>query len=525
MKSTSPKRFSALAAMIPTLGLAATATLVSMSGCDTVARLTFPDLKFASVQSSGLIPAAGSCDGSTGPAKLRMVLLDTQNQPITPETTLTGTSVNLTRDSVELSSSALFEMPDVLCAGSCDNTAATCGTASPGFETALNRCFVSEGLGVNSDPTFVSDLVKNQLFGVVIENTGSLSGSLPSSFGMLYPDLNGDGKGQQVVELLSQRPERATDSSRRRASAFGRLVTNWELAQADATSRTVETYFGAWSFAGSQASLQSLVTGVWTTTGSAARAGISKVSGTPEKQQASVFESTARVLSDATGFADPRFADYEKTLVLFVDGPDELRLKGQTAQTVIDAANATNTRVFVVHIDPKIALETSGGNPLIVDDPAYVAAQDGCADDSECKNFEECRQSMRFSSNPGQNVSTPSDERAALNFCLPKRDENGRLGPVDDYAQIACATGGGYIYLSNTESLADQIDWLPFAMDGLWEVDVNIDAISRQSVAPSEPYLVQTTLQVRVDGEAKTSVYSQKGSDVAQDNRMVIFAK
>lgn len=480
-------------------------------------------LKFSSVHSVGL--NSSSCEGSQGDAVLRMVLMSTNNTVITPQTKLLDKPLNFTSQSMTFMESALFEMPNVLCAaGQCEDASAMCGATSES-KPELHRCFMEETLSVGSEPAFVADLAKHQLFGMVIENTGSLSGSLPESFSRLSPDLNGDLRGEQVVELLSLRPERASDAARRRSSAFGVMVSSWISAQSDASRRKVETYFGAWTFANSTASVRPLMDDVWTSSGDAARTGISKIfAGQAERQQASVFESTAHILSDVTGFADPRFVDYDKTLMLFVDGPDELRLKGKTVQTVIDAAKATNTRVFVVHIDPEIELETSDGKPLIVDDPLYVEEQDGCLDDSACKGFEQCRQITRFSTEPGEPVTIPADERVALNFCLPKRDENGRIGPIEDYAQLACATGGGYIYLSNTEDLSNQSKVLPFVMDGLWEVSINSEALSRQMSATIQPYLVQTTLQLSL-GRDVTNFYSQRGTVNLQDNRMVIFAK
>lgn len=524
MKSTCAKRWSALAAMVPTLGLLCSVALVTMSGCDTVARLTFPNLQFSSAKTSGLTPAAGSCQGSNGPAVLRMVMVDTANHPITPETAIDGVEVNMTKDSVKLSDGRLFSLPDVECE-SCSSisNSLTCDVSTAGFESSLARCNTPETLGVTDAPRFVSNLDKNQLFGVVIENTGSLSGRLPSSLSALFPDVDGDGRGDQVFELLSQRPERATDRTKLRGTAFSQALTNWQFVQDAAAERTATTYFGAWSFAGGQASLKALVNGGWTTSFAGASSALNSLPSTPEQQQAAVFESVANVLSSDVGFADPRFSDAEKVLVVFVDGHDEVRFKAQTAQTVIDAANATNTRVFIVHLDPQIQTELNG-NPLIVDDPAYIVAQDGCTSDSECKNFEECRPMMRFSANVGQGVTIPDEARKDLSFCLPKRDENGRLGPIDDYAEIACATGGGYVYVNNTGALVNNVSWLPYTLDGLWEVDVNVDAFSRQLLPESSPYLVQATMQVTLSGDAKSAVYSQKGEG-GFDNRFAIFSK
>ena len=149
---------------------------------------------------------------------------------------------------------------------------------------------------------------------------------------------------------------------------------------------------------------------------------------------------------------------------------------------------------------------------------------DGCASDDECKNFEECRPTTAYANGPGQPVTQPTVERRALSFCHPKRDDNGRIGPIDDYAVIACETGGGYIYVSQSGTLPANMGWLPFALDGLWELPVSVDVFGRGQLGAGEAHLLQVNMQVTLGGRTITQSASQLGSTSANDNRPVLFS-
>ena len=143
-----------------------------------------------------------------------------------------------------------------------------------------------------------------------------------------------------------------------------------------------------------------------------------RVSGT----RSNVYQAVATILEGA--YADEQYADFEKTLVLVTDGPDDLRLPAFDLERVLDTANAQNVRIFVVHLDAETELGTET-LPLYRDDPRYYQSQDPCSADTDCKNFEECRVPQGSAAQSGAVEDPPTES-----YCLPKRGDDGRLGPT-----------------------------------------------------------------------------------------------
>ena len=50
----------------------------------------------------------------------------------------------------------------------------------------------------------------------------------------------------------------------------------------------------------------------------------------------------------------------------------------------------------------------------------------------------------------------------------------GRLGPIDDYADLACRTGGNYIYVPGIEEMRPPLRSLPSVIDGQWSIESEI---------------------------------------------------
>ena len=517
------------------LGCAALAAMSfsGLVGCDTVARVSFPDVNFERMEVAGLVPPAGSCGGSSGRAQMRFVMLDTRSNPITNQTTIGGQQVSLDADDLGFSQSAVFELPATDCtSGACTVAGAVqfmCQAARPGVES---QCNTSTDIAPVGAPAFASDLGASHLFGMAFENTGSLSGQIPSSVSNLYPDINGDGNGENVPNITTQITARASDPNRVRASSFlSQAAETWKISRNFAQDNfQTQSYFGLWTFSGTGATVESRVpsseaTTGWTNSPTQADAAVSAFPTGTQSTVAAVYASAKALLSDGGPYTNPSFADYKKTLVLFVDGPDERRLSAATAQDVIDAATATNTRVFIVHLDSEIQTSTDGGaQRLLFDDPEYVRDQDECADEDSCRNYEECRPITSYSTNPGSAVSTPLAEKRGKSFCVPKRDDNGRVGPVDEYAQIACETGGSYIYVPDPLTLAPQASWLPYVQHGLWEVPLNINAFNSGFVNASDAHLIQTDITASVGGRTNPKSYSQQGA-FQSDNRLVLFSE
>ncbi|MFU8804229.1 MAG: hypothetical protein ACNA8W_10500, partial [Bradymonadaceae bacterium] len=194
---------------------------------------------------------------------------------------------------------------------------------------------------------------------------------------------------------------------------------------------------------------------------------------------------------------------------------DDLRLEqNHTADTVIARAKAAGVRLFIVHLDPSLKDE------FLRDDYRYYENQSPCADDSACLNFEECRLPERYSDPGAVGVTYPMDhaDNPEARYCLPARDENGRIGPVEDYSRMACETEGGYIYVPSSQGLRSRGDWLPLVLDGLWEVDLLISEADRGNLFPDQPFKLQTQMGIQLGADRRAYDFSQEGGQAGEDD-------
>ncbi|MBA2661253.1 MAG: VWA domain-containing protein [Bradymonadaceae bacterium] len=508
------------------------AALFGVAGCDTVALISFSERQFLDIYPVGAAAPGGQCEGVGNELKLRFVMMADDLTPITnrPGEVVDNVQVNFGADSVRVSNSGrVFSMPDELCATNSDCPSGfTCDVASTNLSPTLKRCFKASDVGLRGTPRFVSDTTKNQLFGVLYENSGSLRGWMPTDVGSLTP-VNDDGTSTGSADS-GPNAARATDNDSARKAALIGLTSFWQIARDNAErENSRRTLYGLWTFAGSSAQVISHIPNddsLWASrpeTVVQARERLADSVNNPSATRANVFEAMTLVLEQ--GFADASFADYDKTLVVFVDGPDDLRLKqSHTADTVIDRAAALGVRLFLVHLDPKLNADS------LRDDFVYYEQQDECSADSECKNFEQCRKPQRFAITPGS-VTYPSNhgENPDAQYCMPKRDANGRIGAISEYARMACETEGGYIYVTSATSLRQRMENLPFTMDGMWELGLEVSQLERKSVPAGEAYRLQTEFSVDLGNENKSVNFSQlgtsgQGSDDSRDNRPAFFA-
>jgi hypothetical protein len=101
-------------------------------------------------------------------------------------------------------------------------------------------------------------------------------------------------------------------------------------------------------------------------------------------------------------------------------------------------------------------------------------------------------------------------------YCMPDVREDGRLGPIADYARLACATKGGYIYLKNPRTdIEGAMSWLPYTMDGLWEAEFSVSALqsTREDFAPGEAIRVQSSVDITAGGTRHSINFSQIGGN------------
>lgn len=511
------RRALALTGMV---GLMSTATL----GCDTVALISFQERTFDRIGTFGITPIAGSCEGSDGAAMLRFVMVADDRTPIRPDEVVANKIVSLEREDLNLSDGKLFELPDVACSDSCVFSEFACDVANAAYSATQKRCLREADVAISSQVQFDSDITQPQALGLLIENSGSLDGWLPADVGNKAPDTDGDGTADGQFDT-SLKTGRASDRAGNRKVAFRQLASSFGLVSAAALNGDRKSFFGAWQFSGtSTAGVQSLVAKAtpagteWTEQPGIVTNAIEQITNTAQ-DRGNVYQAMAEVLENSYG-ADVVAAE-DKMLVVFVDGADDLRLTNFDADRVISAANDANVHVYIVQLDS--AIDAS----LLRDDPRYIEQQDNCTSDADCLNFEECRAPINYSVNLGGAVENP----AMGTYCLPARDDNGRLGPVQDYQRIACATEGAYIYVPSSKALSNRMAYLPYALDGLWKVETTIDAFENGEVPANEPYKVQSSFTVTLGDRARTFTFSQTGdplvgpTDDDQDTRTVIFSK
>lgn len=299
-------------------------------------------------------------------------------------------------------------------------------------------------------------------------------------------------------------------------------MTQWPDADAN-----TQYFFGSWRFGDGVRSMIADVTptsgnqNAWTSSPQSVLAATGNAKWRLSNRTANLYEAADQLLNDPMAYANPKYIKDDKILVLFTDGIDDLRLTTNTPETVIEAAKKTNTSVYVVHLDVPIQTKTEDGAPLVFDDPTYIRAQEGCQANTECKHFERCRPITGFSQQAGLSVNTPSPARLAKSYCMPHYDDNGRIGPVDDYAQMACATGGRYIHVKRSDDLPLIMARLPYLIHGAWEVDVKISSFAHP-VESSTPRLLQTTMSATIEGTTIDQTFDQR-SGLDGDRRMVLF--
>lgn len=513
---------------------------------------------FQQIHSSGFTSPAGSCVGtdSSGEMRVRFVLMDNDGRPIRLGEALRGQTVELDRSSIELDgqASAFFEVNDApVCSSDqdCTNQGFSCGVA-PGLNVPegmqdLDRCLMPEpGLTVADTPDavdFVADTSADQVFGVLMDQSGSLEGWLPAE-SMRAWDSDGDGTTDTPASAQPRAGSAiATDMNAQRFAALSYMDSAWKSAAELAAEEGRQSYFGLWSFESSELQAASHVTTAgasqaWTSELQQASNAMADLTGTNvEQTRANTYETLTNLLQDQygdeamsqLGIANPSRVD--KMLTVFVDGPDEMRERDSaTLDDVIAAARQNNVRIFIVHLDA--ALDDPS---QLRDDPMYPEGQTPCSDDSECKNYETCREVRGYADSVGAQPTLPSGASydSSQTYCQPNRDLSGRIGPIHDYARLACETQGGYIYAPSVELLAHHMRWLPHALDGLWEAKVDSSSIQRGEVGGEQPFKLQTRMNVNAAQMARTYEFSQVGyvKDGADahpddfDTRAVIFTK
>lgn len=526
-----------------TAGLLATTMLAS--GCDTVALISFTERNLQDVHSSGFSTPAGACQtGSSGDLVNRFVLVADDNRPIMLGDAVSLEAVELTPDNIELSNGAIFELPEGSGSGlgdsytpadpTCTDDAA-CGagftcTFAPEIgnqDPELRACVQSDNMQLKRGADavrFVSKVGATQVFGVLVENSTSIGGWQPEGATGFW-DTDGDGVAETRVSATGSNSDLATDLSSYRIIGIQDMLVPFDSTQRQANERGVKSFFGLWSMSGlpQPPSLLSdtAADAGFTSSTSAMTAAFGELynvgSGTALRDsRANVYQAAKYIIENKYTDANieslyPATTDTEKVLTIVVDGPNDLRAgAGELPRTdieeLITAAKAQNVRIFVTHLDP--ARDVSE----LRDDPQYDDDQGAeCTGDADCKNYERCRPLREY-------ADSQDAQTATGNYCFPAYDVDGRIGPIADYARLACETGGGYIYTRSGSRLQQNLGWLPYSLDGLWEADLSSTAIPNTPFDEGDFVKVQGTMRVTVSGRSDSVDFSQVGDFGSQQN-------
>ena len=168
---------------------------------------------------------------------------------------------------------------------------------------------------------------------------------------------------------------------------------------------------------------------------------------------------------------------------LTADGPNEVYDEEATYEQVLAAAQSIGLHIYIVHldapIDPTLIRDVPtyyAGNSNCQGDPACVGAPP-CANDAACADYEECRPAKVYATEAGGAVTeTPQS------YCLPHYDEEGHLGPIVEFADLACRTGGSYMYVTEPQQMRPYWRALPSTINGQFSIEADFSALESSDI-------------------------------------------
>lgn len=312
-------------------------------------------------------------------------------------------------------------------------------------------------------------------------------------------DNSGSINGKGVTEDDSTvRINRATDPFDARIAASKLFFLNLQNQ-----SYKASTIISVWSFRGETASGVTPHTGdpaagnPFVVNTQVANNALDQINQASDFGRSNVFIALEEVANNGIELGITRSRAW--TIVLFTDGPDDsvvvdpdeeedtrefARMQWQSNfQRALDAAVEAGATVHIIHLDKALGAD-------------------------------------------GMSELKPDPENA-----MPfSRDAQGRFGPLAEYAQITCATGGNYIYVRDPAALNEKFDLLTDMLGGMWKVDVSIDTLARATV-PNGPYRFGGTLTVSADDSPDSYFMTPLGDESAfglpdkDDSRGLIFKR
>lgn len=472
--------------------------LVAPAGCDSVAHPATGTRGFSSIVPVSVHPTGGSCQ-MADTLTFQVVLMANDDRPVKPGDDLLPGDGDLPQ--VALSDGRIFSFPDQRCEESCP-ASFEC-TSSPGG--LGDRCSMNADLLIKVEPRFVGHPHSSQAVALMVSNEGRWRGFLPEEVGSSR-EVNEGGEHIGSTDLTPQQA-RAGDFNGERFRSLHQIGAVWRDLSRNTESEGREAFLGIWSFSESLSDVNSELldfTGesVWTDQREQVSEALGNIDPASEATRADIYQSLHEVLRQGFIDSDVGSNAEKRSLILIVGGHDEAREAHAGLEEVIAKANTLGVEISIVQADPPM------DESLLRDDFRYYEHQTECFADDECKNFEECRspQPLEFDS-----VIYPSNLDA--NYCLPARDQNGRVGPIADYQRLACETGGAFSYLPvvTNDLLFSRVRGLILEPEGVWEIDVEIP--ESVELDRGQPFALQGQLDITIGtGNTQGFTFSQDGA-------------
>jgi hypothetical protein len=414
-------------------------------------------------------PVPESCDMPGPRQRIPFVIGTTDVFPLVPGDIVNGLPIipgqTFDTGSLAVRRSRVSELTTLPCTSDLD--------CSDGFKCAASGVVGATRYCTRQNPvTFVPGTMQHdvepgvtedqkQVVGVLIENTALLEGRLPTASGALF-----DEEGEK--DLLED-DARASDPTRSHREMLKDFLIHL-ASVADPTNSRVTIF---WYAGQVSAEARPLINPMelqdhFTNDLSVGEALIDSMP-TPVPKPANLFQGMQAMMDKDFGL--DKYADHEKFLYIFTDGPNEVYDEMATYDAVLQQAQALGVRVFIVHldaeIDPTLIRDVPtywAGNDNCQDDPQCTGAP-ACATDADCRNFETCRPATVYAEMENDPVTeTP------VSYCMPQYNDEGRLGPIDYFADMACRTGGNYMYVTAPEQMRGYWNSLAATTNGQFSV-------------------------------------------------------
>lgn len=325
------------------------------------------------------------------------------------------------------------------------------------------------------DPNISTD--SGQVVAIALENTGMYEGLIPSEVGTKYEDGNAD---------LGEKSGRATDPELKNRKAVESFSTFLATAADPANTKVSLWFFGGDTPATAQPKLNAQAQKDHFTDELELPGELVSDLPPPPPKPSNVYQTLDRIIERDLGIQ--KYEDHEKFLFLITDGPNEVWSKEANKQKVVKKLNQHNIRLFVMHLDSNIDpgllrdLPTYwAGNEQCRDDESCDGAK-ACSSDADCANFETCRKATIYA-----DEESGSTSETAVAYCMPDYS-NGRLGPIGPYADMACQTGGNYLYSTDPGQLVYWARKLPYVIDGQWSMEAELSALDPKVGLPNGYY-------------------------------------